>query len=98
MACVLSDIFEFCSTEIVSIPEWEAKAVYGEVSDKKSLQMPTSQWHHTLMKHKGVFYMVELLHGLKLLLVLLTLYFHFLDIHMPYLSYSLQGCRRAHNS
>lgn len=55
MARVLSDIFEFCSTEIVSIPEWEAKAVYGEVSDKKSLQIPTSQWHHTLMKHKGYF-------------------------------------------
>lgn len=47
MAHALSDIFEFSSTEVTSIPEWEAKAVYGEVSDKKSLQILTSRWQHT---------------------------------------------------
>ena len=47
MAHVLSDIFEFSSTEVMSIPEWEAKVVYGEVSDKKSLQIETSWWQNT---------------------------------------------------
>jgi len=47
MAHVLSAVVEFSSTEVVSIPEWEAKVVYGEVSDKKSLQKPTSRWQHT---------------------------------------------------
>lgn len=47
MAHVLSDIFEFSSTEVMSIPEWEAKVIYGEVSDKKSLQIETSRWQNT---------------------------------------------------
>lgn len=42
MAHVLCDISEFSSTEVVSIPEWEEKAEYGEISDKKSLQIPLS--------------------------------------------------------
>lgn len=33
MAHILS---EFTNTEVMSIPEWETKGVYGEVSDKNS--------------------------------------------------------------
>lgn len=47
MAHVLRDIFEFSSAEVMSIPEWEEKAEYGKVSDKKSLQIRLSRWQHS---------------------------------------------------
>lgn len=42
MAYVLSVTFDFSSTEVLSIPKWEAEVVYGEVCDKKWMQMMIS--------------------------------------------------------
>lgn len=39
MAYVLSVTFDFSSTEVMSIPEWEARVLYGEVPDSKSMQI-----------------------------------------------------------
>lgn len=39
MAYVLFVTFDFSSTEVMSIPEWEAKVMHGEVPDKRSMQI-----------------------------------------------------------
>lgn len=34
--------FDFSSTEVMSIPEWGARVLYGEVPDNKSIQIMVS--------------------------------------------------------